>query len=186
MLQRRTSPAKRYMRRTLQIIALVGTLLIGIIALALIVSQTPWFRDWLRKYAVRQAGQYVNGTVSIGSLGGNLFYGVQLGDVDDRRGRRARHHAEVRRGQVQHLRSWSRRASPCARSGSRSRSSSRAATPAAGTWRGWRRSRRRRRTGRGRASRCRCRRIEIVNGRAVDRRSRAVVHLPDTRRASTG
>ena len=69
------------MRRTLQIVAFVGTLLVGIIALALIVSQTPWFRDWLRKYVVRQAGTYVNGTVSIGSLGGNLFYGVQLGDV---------------------------------------------------------------------------------------------------------
>src|SRR5829696_1373351 len=81
MLQRRTAPAKKYLRRTLQIVALVGTLLVGIIALALIVSQTPWFRDWLRKYVVRQAGQYVNGTVSIGSLGGNLFYGVQLGDI---------------------------------------------------------------------------------------------------------
>ena len=81
MLQRRISPAKNYMRRTLQIVAFVGTLLVGIIALALIVSQTPWFRDWLRKYVVRQAGTYVNGTVSIGSLGGNLFYGVQLGDV---------------------------------------------------------------------------------------------------------
>src|SRR5678816_2246840 len=81
MLQRRVSPAKKYLRRTLQVVALVGTLLIGIVALALIVSQTPWFRDWLRQYVVRQAGQYVNGTVSIGSLGGNLFYGVQLGDV---------------------------------------------------------------------------------------------------------
>src|SRR4051812_15024305 len=81
MLQRRISPAKRYMRRTLQIVALVGTLLIGIVALALIVSQTPWFREWLRKFVVRQAGNYVNGTVNIGSLGGNLFYGVQLGDV---------------------------------------------------------------------------------------------------------
>ncbi len=81
MLQRRISPAKSYMRRTLQVIALVGTLLIGIIALALIVSQTPWFRDWLRKYIVRQSAQYVNGSLSIGSLGGNLFTGVQLGDV---------------------------------------------------------------------------------------------------------
>ena len=81
MLQRRVTPAKRYLRRTLQIVALVGTLLIGIIALALIVSQTGWFHDWLRKYVVRQASQYVNGTVSIGSLGGNLFYGIELGDV---------------------------------------------------------------------------------------------------------
>src|SRR3954462_7615767 len=81
MLQRRVSPAKRYLRRTLQVVALVGTLIIGIIALALIVSQTPWFREWLRRYAVRQAGQYVNGTLSVGSLRGNLFTGVQLGDV---------------------------------------------------------------------------------------------------------
>jgi autotransporter translocation and assembly factor TamB len=81
MLQRRMTPARRYVRRTLQVVALVGTLLVGIIALALIVSQTAWFRDWLRKYAVRQASQYVNGTISIGSLGGNLFYGIELGDV---------------------------------------------------------------------------------------------------------
>lgn len=81
MLQRRVSASRNYLRRTLQVIALVGTLLVGIIALALIASQTPWFRDWLRGYVERQAKQYVNGTVSIGSLGGNLFYGVQLGDV---------------------------------------------------------------------------------------------------------
>src|SRR5215813_2353866 len=81
MLQRRVSPAKKYLRRTLQIVALVGTLLIAILALALIVSQTPWFKDWLRRFAIRQASQYVNGTVSIGSLGGNLFFGIQLGDV---------------------------------------------------------------------------------------------------------
>jgi len=81
MLQRRISPAKKYMRRTLQIIALIGTIVVGIVALALIASQTSWFRDWLRRFAVREAGNYVNGTVSIGSLGGNLFYGVQLGDV---------------------------------------------------------------------------------------------------------
>src|SRR6188508_2247713 len=81
MLQRRVSPAKKYVSRTLQIVALVGTLLIGIVALALIASQTPWFRGWLRGFVERQAKQYVNGTVSIGSLGGNLFYGIQLGDV---------------------------------------------------------------------------------------------------------
>src|ERR671912_1134150 len=81
MLQRRVSPSRKYLRRTLQVVALVGTLLIGILALALIASQTPWFRAWLRGYVERQAKQYVNGTVSIGSLGGNLFYGVQLGDV---------------------------------------------------------------------------------------------------------
>ncbi len=65
----------------MQVVALVGTLVIGIVALALIVSQTPWFRDWLRRYVVRESKQYVNGNLSIGSLGGNLFYGVELRNV---------------------------------------------------------------------------------------------------------
>ena len=56
MLQRRISPAKKYMRRTLQVVALVGTIIVGIIALALIASQTPWFKDWLRRFAVRDEG----------------------------------------------------------------------------------------------------------------------------------
>jgi autotransporter translocation and assembly factor TamB len=69
-------------RRLLRVVALAGTILVGMLALALIVSQTPWFRDWLRRYVVRTAGNYVNGTLSIGSLGGDLFYGLELGDVD--------------------------------------------------------------------------------------------------------
>src|SRR5258707_9763252 len=81
MLQRRITPANEYLRRTLRMVALVGTLLVGIIALALIASQTPWFRGWLRGFVERQAKQYVNGTVTIGSLGGNLFYGIELGDI---------------------------------------------------------------------------------------------------------
>ena len=81
MLQKRISPAKDYMRRTLRVVALVGTLIVGVIAFALIVSQTPWFRDWLRKYVVRQAAQYVDGSLTIGSLRGNLFTGVELGDI---------------------------------------------------------------------------------------------------------
>ena len=71
----------RAMRRLLQVVALVGTLLIGVVALALIVSQTPWFKDWLRRYIVRESKQYLNGDLSIGRLGGNLFFGVQLADV---------------------------------------------------------------------------------------------------------
>ena len=82
MLQRRVAPARKYVSRTLQIVALVGTLLVGIIALALIASQTPWFRGWLRGFVERQAKQYVNGTITIGSLGGNLFYGIELGDIN--------------------------------------------------------------------------------------------------------
>jgi translocation and assembly module TamB len=68
-------------RRLLQVVALVGTLAVGIIALALIVSQTPWFKDWLRRYLVRESKQYVNGELTIGALGGNLLFGVDLANV---------------------------------------------------------------------------------------------------------
>jgi autotransporter translocation and assembly factor TamB len=69
------------LRRFLQAVALAGTLIVGAVALALIVSQTPWFRDWLRRYIVRESKQYLNGELTIGRLGGNLLFGVQLSDV---------------------------------------------------------------------------------------------------------
>ncbi len=68
-------------RRTAQVLAFVGTLLIGVMAVALIVSQTPWFKDWLRRYVMRESKQYLNGQLTIGGLGGNLFFGVNLSDV---------------------------------------------------------------------------------------------------------
>jgi autotransporter translocation and assembly factor TamB len=71
----------RALRRLLQVFALVGTIMIGVMAVALIVSQTPWFRDWLRRYIVRESKQYLNGELSIGRLDGNLLFGVQLSDV---------------------------------------------------------------------------------------------------------
>src|SRR5699024_10352596 len=74
-----TDARMRGLRRLLQAVAIAGTLIVGIIALALIVSQTPWFRDWLRRFIVRESQQYVNGDLSIGGLGGNLLFGVQSG-----------------------------------------------------------------------------------------------------------
>jgi translocation and assembly module TamB len=71
----------RALRKTLQVVALVGTLLVGIVAVALIVSQTPWFRDWVRRYIVRESKQYLNGELSIGRIGGNLLFGVEVGDI---------------------------------------------------------------------------------------------------------
>ena len=43
-LLRERRGSMRAMRRLLQVVAVVGTLLVGILAVALIVSQTPWFR----------------------------------------------------------------------------------------------------------------------------------------------
>jgi hypothetical protein len=71
----------RAIRRLLHIVAWVGTLAVALVALTLIVSQTPWFRDWLRRYIVREAKQYLNGELTIGHLSGNLFFGAQLSDV---------------------------------------------------------------------------------------------------------
>src|SRR6185436_18116037 len=71
----------RATRRVLQVFTLVGTLIVGVLALALIVSQTPWFRDWLRRYIVRESKQYLNGELTIGQLEGNLLFGVDLSDV---------------------------------------------------------------------------------------------------------
>jgi uncharacterized protein involved in outer membrane biogenesis len=71
----------RALRRLLQVVALVGTLLVGIVAVALIVSQTPWFRDWVRRLIVRESKQYLNGELSIGRIGGNLLFGVQVSDI---------------------------------------------------------------------------------------------------------
>ena len=71
-----------YTRRFLQVVAFLATLVVGTTAMAVIVTQTTWFKEWLRGFIVRQAGDYVNGTLSIGKLDGNLFFGVKLGDVD--------------------------------------------------------------------------------------------------------
>src|SRR5262245_32607800 len=70
-----------FIRRTIHVIAWVGTLAIIVVALSLIVSQTPWFRDWIRRTIVREAKQYLNGELTIGQLSGNLFFGVKLSDV---------------------------------------------------------------------------------------------------------
>jgi hypothetical protein len=71
----------RAIRRILQVVTFVSTLMVAVLALALIVSQTPWFRDWLRRYIVRESKQYLNGQLTIGGLGGNLLFGVDLANV---------------------------------------------------------------------------------------------------------
>ena len=71
-----------YSRRTLQVVAFLATLTVGAASMAVIVTQTTWFKEWLRGFIVKQAEDYVNGRLSIGRLDGNLFFGVDLGDVD--------------------------------------------------------------------------------------------------------
>jgi len=71
----------RIVRRLVHVLAIVLTLIIGAAAAAIIVSQTAWFKDWLRGYIEREASQYLNGHLSIQRLGGNLFFGVELQNI---------------------------------------------------------------------------------------------------------
>ena len=68
-------------RRLTHVLVIVLTLIIGAAAAAIIVSQTAWFKNWLRGVIVAQANQYLNGTVSIERLGGNLFFGVEMENI---------------------------------------------------------------------------------------------------------
>ena len=63
--------------------ALVGlvALLLILAAVGLAVVETGWAKNRLRDLIVRQANQYLTATLSIGSLGGSLFRGLQLGDI---------------------------------------------------------------------------------------------------------
>src|SRR5436309_12680883 len=71
----------RIVKRLTHVLVLVLTLVIGAAAAAVIVSQTAWFKNWLRGYIVREANSYLNGTLSIERLGGNLFFGVELQNI---------------------------------------------------------------------------------------------------------
>ena len=71
----------RIVRRLTHVLIIVMTLVIGAAAAAVIVSQTAWFKNWLRGYIVAQANQFLNGTLSIERLGGNLFFGLELENI---------------------------------------------------------------------------------------------------------
>src|SRR5215467_14013061 len=68
-------------RRLVHVLVIVLTLVVGATAAAIIVSQTAWFKNWLRGYIVRQANLYLNGTLSIERLGGNLFFGIEMENI---------------------------------------------------------------------------------------------------------
>ena len=68
-------------RRTVHVVAWIGTLAVALLAIGLIVSQTPWFRDWIRRTIIRESKQYLNGELTIGRVTGNLFFDFGLTDV---------------------------------------------------------------------------------------------------------
>src|SRR5690348_9043183 len=74
----------RLIRRIRHVLAIGGLAILVILALAVITIEAPWFKGWLRGFAVRQASSAINGQLSIGRLGGSLFTGVTLSDIEVR------------------------------------------------------------------------------------------------------
>jgi autotransporter translocation and assembly factor TamB len=52
-----------------------------LVAVALVATQTGFFRNYLRGLVVRQAAQYLNGTLTIENLRGSLLTGIELDGV---------------------------------------------------------------------------------------------------------
>ena len=68
-------------RRSLRVTGFVLSGVIAFVCLALIASQTPWFRNWARSYIVRSSDRFLTGELAIGRLEGNLFTGAVLHDL---------------------------------------------------------------------------------------------------------
>jgi hypothetical protein len=71
----------RVVSRLIRIAIVTIAILIGVIVVAVLVTRTDRFHDWLRRYVTREIATVVNGDVSIGRLSGDLFTGADLEDV---------------------------------------------------------------------------------------------------------
>ena len=65
-------------RRLVRVLVITAAVLIGTLAVALVTTQTAWFKDWLRRYVIRQADEYLNAELRIDRLAGNLLTGLEL------------------------------------------------------------------------------------------------------------
>jgi hypothetical protein len=55
-------------RRALRALAIVSVLLVGLLIGVAVLTQTAWFRERLRRLAVRQADAALEGRLEIGSI----------------------------------------------------------------------------------------------------------------------
>ena len=69
-------------RRWLRILSFVAAVFVGLLFLALAATQTGWFKDWLRRYVIREADEYLNGHLAIRRIDGNLFTGIEIEGVE--------------------------------------------------------------------------------------------------------
>lgn len=71
----------RSLRRLSRYVAIALLSLVILLGAGVAVTQTSWFKNWLRQKAVSQAAQYLNGELLIQRLSGNIFTGVALEGV---------------------------------------------------------------------------------------------------------
>jgi TamB, inner membrane protein subunit of TAM complex len=71
----------RAARRLSRYVAIAVLSLVVLLGAGIAVTQTSWFKNWLRQKAVSQAAQYLNGELTITRLSGNIFTGVALEGV---------------------------------------------------------------------------------------------------------
>lgn len=74
-------PAIRALRRLSRYVAIAVLSLVILLGAGVAVTQTSWFKNWLRQRVVSQAAQYLNGQLTITHLTGNVFTGVALEGV---------------------------------------------------------------------------------------------------------
>ena len=71
----------RALRRLSRYVAIAVLSLVILLGAGVAVTQTSWFKNWLRQKAVSQAAQYLNGELTITRLSGNIFTGLALEGV---------------------------------------------------------------------------------------------------------
>ena len=71
----------RAARRLARYVAIAVLSIVVLLGAGVAVTQTSWFKNWLRQKAVSQAAQYLNGELTIARLSGNIFTGVALEGV---------------------------------------------------------------------------------------------------------
>lgn len=69
------------LRRVVRVFIGIVVALLVLVGLALVAVETGWAKNQIRRLIVRQANQYLTATLDIGSLGGSLLRGIELGDV---------------------------------------------------------------------------------------------------------
>ena len=74
-------PPRRWRRRLRRLVYLAAVLIIAIVLGLLGVSQTGWFRDWLRRDIIVRAERLLDAKVSIAGVGGDLLSGIVLDGV---------------------------------------------------------------------------------------------------------